>query len=37
MDILTAMKERHSVRRYKEMPIEKEKLDTKTVSSYSIL
>ena len=27
MDILTAMKERHSVRRYKEIPIEKEKLD----------
>lgn len=27
MDILTAMKSRHSVRRYKEMPIEKEKLD----------
>ncbi len=27
MDILTAIKERHSVRRYKEMPIEKEKLD----------
>ena len=27
MDILTAMKERHSVRRYKENPIEKEKLD----------
>ncbi len=27
MDILTAMNERHSVRRYKDMPIEKEKLD----------
>lgn len=27
MDILTAMNERHSVRRYKEIPIEKEKLD----------
>ena len=27
MDILTAIKERHSVRRYKEIPIEKEKLD----------
>lgn len=27
MDILTAMNERHSVRRYKALPIEKEKLD----------
>ena len=27
MDILTAIRERHSVRRYKERPIEKEKLD----------
>ena len=27
MDILTAMNERHSVRRYKDMPIEKDKLD----------
>lgn len=27
VDILTAIKERHSVRRYKEIPVEKEKLD----------